>query len=237
MACRSSGLFASRHWQIIQTGVLVHGDCSVLLICKGTASAPSMHPCRHAGRTPAEKDQAELAFRRASEAYEVLSNGEHTVKLHTQKLHHQGRLSHCDCMQRPAGRPTTRLAGQGGQETPMLHRAAQQPMGPTVAATMGAPKCGQAGPTSDTGRRPMVPTVSFLPDLTRLALIGLLAWAFRSLLLPGDRCMVLIVNLLAAALIARLSKEEPCPSSWAASGRTCMQHSLCQAAVVHAYQY
>lgn len=32
------------------------------------------HPDRHAGRTPAEKDQAELAFRRASEAYEVLSN-------------------------------------------------------------------------------------------------------------------------------------------------------------------
>ena len=50
----------------------------------------------------------------------------------------------------------------------MLHAAAQQPMGHMGAATMGAPKCGQAGLTSDTGRGPMVPTVRLLPDLTKL---------------------------------------------------------------------
>ena len=79
MACRSSAHSASRHWQIIQTGVLVHHNCSVLVICTSTAPASFMHPCRHVGRTSAEKDRAELAFRRASEAYEVLSNGEHLL--------------------------------------------------------------------------------------------------------------------------------------------------------------
>ena len=98
MACRSSGHSASRHWLTIQTGVLVHHHCCVLVICTGTASAPSMHPCRHAGHTPAEKDQAELAFRRASEAYEVLSNGEHDFLC---SLQYKG---HCNSQYGQAGR-------------------------------------------------------------------------------------------------------------------------------------
>lgn len=89
MSCRLSGHSASRHWLIIQTGVLLHHHCCVLVICKGTASAASLPPCRHAGRTPAEKDQAELAFRRASEAYEVLSNGEHFLC----SLQHAGQFN------------------------------------------------------------------------------------------------------------------------------------------------
>ena len=72
----------------------------------------------------------------------------------------------------------------------MLHRAARQPMGHMGAATMGAPKCGQAGLTSDIGRRPMVPIVSFLPDLTTLLQLGCLRKLSLSLSGPCS-CMAI----------------------------------------------